>query len=176
MTVELGVTFDAVRTAKLIRAMRRGLNTSDLLTVISLKHFDFIIRNFDAKGNLIEPWAPLSANTIFVRSTARVGVVNPLADTGAMRQSLVMKPPVGNSVIVKFNDEKAKWHHFGTDPYVIRPKDSAGLLTFRVVGGRVVASVVNHPGLPARKLIPSQSKAEDIAEEALENIINEIVE
>ena len=48
------------------------------------------------------------------------------------------------------NRPPAKWHHFGTDPYTIKPKDKAAL---NWPGGPGPRSVVNHPGLPARPII-----------------------
>lgn len=48
------------------------------------------------------------------------------------------------------NRDTAKWHHFGTDPYVIKPKDKEALAW---PGGPGPRSVVNHPGLPARPII-----------------------
>lgn len=56
---------------------------------------------------------------------------------------------VQNDVLrLGFSDEKAPWHHFGTQPYTITPKKAKAL----AFAGLVVKRV-NHPGLPARPLI-----------------------
>lgn len=46
------------------------------------------------------------------------------------------------------NAELATWHHDGTDPYTIKPKNGKALK----VGDRFY-SKVSHPGLPSRKLL-----------------------
>lgn len=61
----------------------------------------------------------------------------------------------GDELKLGFDDEKAKWHHFGTgtygprgSSYEIRPKVKKALAF-----GGLVRSRVTHPGIPSRPLI-----------------------
>lgn len=54
----------------------------------------------------------------------------------------------------------AEWHQDGTKPYTIRPR-RARMLRFVTTHGVVKASVVHHPGLPARPFILMQKEDVD---------------
>ena len=54
----------------------------------------------------------------------------------------------GNVLTLAFGNEKAKWHHKGTEPYTIRPKKGKAL---KFAG--MYRKKVDHSGLPARPLL-----------------------
>lgn len=54
----------------------------------------------------------------------------------------------GGELKLGFSDQKAKWHHYGTSPYVITAVKARALAFNGMFRKRV-----NHPGLPARRLV-----------------------
>ena len=86
------------------------------------------------------PWHPLSALTQATKKSNRI-----LYEHGDMLGSL--HPSVnGNVLTLAFGNEKAKWHHKGTEPYTIRPKKGKALKFAGIYR-------IDHPGLPARPLL-----------------------
>jgi phage gpG-like protein len=80
-------------------------------------------------------------------ATARAEGRQTLIKDGRLRQSF--HPEVsGTTVLIGSDDIKAGWHHSGTDPYTIEPKDKKALHF-----GNVFAKKVNHPGLTARPVL-----------------------
>lgn len=137
---------------------------------------NWVTKNFRQEGRLAGGWKPLKAGTLAGR---RTGAGRILQDTGLLRASFLPfwdaeKGGVGSA------DKRAEWHHEGTRPYVIRPKKRDGLLTFvvadsvgvktrRFKSGRTVSvpfakgsfisvKQVNHPGLPKRRLLPTEAE------------------
>ena len=134
---------------------------------------NWINKNFQTEGRLAGGWAPLKPGTLAGRR-GRSGRI--LQDTGELRNSFVPRwtsehASVGSPL------QKALWHEKGTRPYVIRPKKPGGVLVFESGGeikvktktlasGRkidipsvtgttkVFVRQVNHPGLPARRMLP----------------------
>jgi len=96
------------------------------------------------------PWEPLADGS------GRT----PLLDTGRMRDEIF--PTSGEDwVEISAAAKQARWHQFGTDPYVILAKPGKalswlGLPTRTNKAGKTVPGAVkkvNHPGLPARPFI-----------------------
>ncbi len=54
----------------------------------------------------------------------------------------------GSELKLGFSDQKAKWHHYGTSPYVISAVKARALSFNGMFRKRV-----KHPGLPSRKLV-----------------------
>ncbi len=117
-------------------------------------------------------WKELSPLTIAQGN--RIG--GPLKKTGRMLRSFNYQVD-SNFLILGFDGERdgklAGWHNFGTDPYMIVPKNKtvlnfAGIFTKRV----------NHPGLPKRELIgfPDSDKSlvEDVTSDHLTRILNRV--
>src|SRR5712692_8448038 len=131
------------------------------LTLVGQRLLAWVNENFIQHGAEV-PWKPLSQNTIAGRRGGGIGA-QPLRDTGRMAMSFVSEVGPG-TVAVGTADEKAVWHHFGTQPYTIRPKTRKGVLRFAVAGkGFIYRRFVHHPGLPARPLLPSPLLAEQLA-------------
>ena len=149
-----------------IRRFRRVFNERAFLRIVGARHLRFIDDNFRAQG-LERAWRPLAAST---RANPRRGVgAQILRDTGRLAQSFVTRLR-GRSVEVGTNVEYAVFHEEGTRPYVIRPTRAKALRFFGPEGVRFARSV-RHPGLPVRKLLPTQRTAEDLAGASIEATI-----
>ena len=138
----------------------KAMDTKIILRGIGQRHLAWINENF-RKGGAERKWAPLSANTIAGRRLGGSGGTQPLRDTGRLAQSFTSNVTV-SQVDVGTVDKKAQWHQEGTDPFTIRPR-GARALRFMTTQGITFAHEVNHPGLPARPLIPSRVLGEKLA-------------
>jgi phage gpG-like protein len=116
-------------------------------------------------------WEPLKESS---KLDKRKG--GPLNKTYEMLQSFNYQVD-NNSVLLGFdgarNAQLAYWHHTGTDPYVIKPKNGKALK----FGDHLVAKV-NHPGLPARELVgyseSDQRLVDDVANDYLLAVLNRV--
>lgn len=155
------------------RALIKGLaeakiDKTQMLSAVGLRILRWVDDNFKREGIEIK-WKPLSPNTVAGR---RKGSSKILQDTGRLKNSFSFElQPGGGSVRVGTNLEYAKYHHYGTRPYTIRPV-RARVLAFAIGGGMAFARQVNHPGLPSRPLIPSVKTAARLAKETIEAAIN----
>jgi phage gpG-like protein len=75
-------------------------------------------------------WKPLSPNTIAQR---RQGSSLALRDRGQLQQSMQTAYD-GTAANLYSRDKRSAWHHYGTGPYIIRPKNGK-FLAFQVAGG-----------------------------------------
>lgn len=173
-----GVIIDARNLFTKIRHLQQGARPEPYLRAIGLRIMGWVDQNFRAQG-LEQPWPPLSPNTIVNRRKGGAGA-RTLQDTGRLKMSWTRaggNPRIlgGHTVQVASNIKYAKWHEFGTGPYVIRPKKPGGRLVFRTAGGMVFAREVNHPGLPKRQMAPSERTARRLARETLQAAIDKMV-
>lgn len=92
-------------------------------------------------------WKPLSPLTL---QEKRKG--GPLNKSGRMLESFKRRGVISNTVTLGFDgtteSQRAAWHHSGTRPYEIKPKNAKALAFAGIVTKRV-----HHPGLPSRKLV-----------------------
>lgn len=115
-------------------------------------------------------WPQLKPSTVEQRGSA-----HPILQgiTRAMARSFL--PDSGKDFAqIGSNDPKVRWHFYGTDPYIIKPKNKKALK----FGGRY-AKKVNHPGLPARPMLPVEPSGELIpsaAESLLDILANYVLE
>lgn len=78
----------------------------------------FIDQTFVAGGR--PKWAPLKPSTLAGRRGGKkASNSKPLQDNGRLRASFEVKALTDNRVEVGSDDERAIWHHFGTNPYDI---------------------------------------------------------
>ncbi|MBB2776191.1 UNVERIFIED_ORG: phage gpG-like protein [Comamonas terrigena] len=79
----------------------------------------------------------------------------------------------GDQLKLGFSDHKAKWHHYGTGPYVITAVKARALAFNGMYRKRV-----RHPGLPARRLVgfPDADKqlVADVVDDHLKLILNRV--
>ena len=141
------------------------------LTLIGQDTLRWVDKNFKQEGTE-KKWKPMSKNTRAARRGGGGGA-RLLRDSGRLAQSFVSKVNLAAThVDVGSADKKAKWHHKGTRAYVISPKNKK-VLKFKVAagfnfgsgafkGGFAFAKRINHPGLAARPLLPSDKLGERI--------------
>ena len=152
-------------------------NRAELHMRYGVQALNWVDRNFRAQGGLLAtgPWAKLRPNTVAAR---RRGSSLVLQDTGQLRQSFQMNFN-NEEVVVGSGDPKALWHQAGTHPYVIRPKNAKTLAFIVAQGGNkaplnfsstttrktfkkgtnlAFAKEVHHPGLPPRRMLPTEQE------------------
>lgn len=179
MTVgtQINLRVEMAQAQRALSKLKKTLNKREYLKLVGTQLLRWVNENFKAEG-LEKKWAPLSPNTIIGRRKEGRGA-KILQDTGGLRKSFIDKvSKQGQWVAVGTQDKKAQWHHFGTKPYIIKPRTKK-MLRFPVTavdGGKgfAFARQVNHPGLPARPLVPSESRGREIAVEELKNYIKVI--
>jgi len=161
-----------------------------------IQALNWINRNFQIEGGLLSsgPWAKLKPNTIAGR---RKGSSKILQDTGQMRQGFTMQFS-DQQVAVGTAIEVAKFHEKGTAPYTIKPV-RAKALAFAIAegGARVTQAVamqsarsgsgrfrkgqqlafakeVHHPGLPPRRMLPTEPELMPQLLRTTINFLNEL--
>lgn len=108
-------------------------------------------------------WKRLAANTV-----ADKGHSSPLIRSGKLAGSFKSRV-FGNRVVIGTNDSKAPFHEYGTKRHVITARGR--LLRFKTVDGPVAAHSVNHPGNPARPMLPDESTARKLATNVLDKMV-----
>jgi phage gpG-like protein len=160
------VVIDARMAFAKLQVVKANIKQDVLLNAIGMRLIGWTMRNFQQEG-IERKWKPLSANTVAQR---RKGSSKPLQNTGHLRASWTTSagnPKVlGDTVSVTSNVKYAPFHEFGTKPYVIKPKTKK-MLAFKTAGGMRFAKKVNHPGLPQRKMAPSEVMARKLALEVV---------
>lgn len=155
-----------------IELLKGSLNPKQFTRAIGLAFVRWVDQNFKKQGTE-RPWASLKPNTIAGRRKGRgSGSAQILQDTGRLKQSFAVLKDDGSSVTVGTNLLYAKFHHYGTQPYVIEPK-AKRVLRFMTPNGFKFSRKVNHPGLPSRPLIPSDALARTIAVTRINALIDE---
>lgn len=160
------ITVDLSQLKAKIEVILTRLDEANLLDLIGQDHLAWIDKNFRDEGTE-RRWAPLSPNTI-----AQRGAGKPLQDTGRLRQSFTAQVS-GNEVSVGTRNKIAPFHQYGTSPYSIKPRQG-GALRFKTANGMVFTKDVNHPGLPARSMLPTKAVAEQVAVRSVEAIVDMI--
>lgn len=157
-----------------------ALQPSVLLKLIGLRLTGFMTDRFENDGANTEfnlpAWEPLKPSTISMR---RSGSSRPLQDSGRLRMSYLAQPETDNSTYVEVgsNMEYASYHEDSTGPYVITAKTKRGLAAQLASGGWVrFGKKVNHPGLPARPVLPSVQNAEQMMLEEYEEVLRTAIE
>lgn len=158
----------------------RDFSEKSYLKLVHLRFLSWVDENFRKHGS-DRKWKPLSPNTIAGRRKQGRGGVQPLRDTGRMAQSFTAGSRIEfaqGQVRIGTPDPKAEWHHFGTAPHTINPRNRK-VLRFVVAGAGgaefVFRKQVHHPGLPARPLLPTESTARRILGEVLDGYVKALI-
>lgn len=163
-----------------------GSGTTALHARYAIIASQWIDRNFQQQGGLAGGWRALSPNTIIGR---RKGSSVILQDTGLLRASFTPQWD-DQKAVVGSADKRSLWHEKGTRPYTIAPRRRIFLAfphaegtplkkaTFFPSAERTFAKgtpfvftkgPIQHPGLPARRLLPRQT---DLLPALLKTTIN----
>lgn len=152
-----------------------ALVPSSLLKLIGVHFTGFMTRRFSDDGASEEfglpAWEPLKPSTIAMR---RKQSSRPLQDTGRLRQTYLAQPQTDNNTYVEIgsNQPYASWHDDGTKPYEIHAKNGRMLAAKLATGGWIrFGKVVNHPGVPQRKVLPTVTQAEVMMLEEFESML-----
>lgn len=155
------VEVDARKALQKLARLSKAMEPSDLLDAIGQSQLNWVNKNF-RKAGIEQKWPPLSENTVAAHRRGRgAGTAQPLRDSGRLAQSFIRRV-TGDEVAVGTENKIAEYHHFGTGPFIIRPK-KAKKLRFKTAKGMVFAKEVRHPGLPKRPLLPTKETAARMA-------------
>lgn len=140
MTIRLDVQDKALR-QRVSALLRKLTDPSPLMAGIAQELLTQTEERFAEEG---PGWPQLAPSTAEQRGSA-----HPILQvTGALARSFL--PSSGKDFAqISSNDPRAPWHFYGTAPYVIRPRNKKALAF-----GNVLTKKVNHPGLPARPMLP----------------------
>lgn len=178
--VTINVTNIALR-AKLDR-LHAAIGPRPILKVIGLRLLSYVDQSFKTHGR--GTWRPLAPLTLAMRTR---GGDQPLQDTGRYKQSFVSETggpgrdyqtddrtfvEVGSNVKTPSGIPLGKIHEFGTGPFVIRVKQAKSL-SARLRSGAWVnfGKEVQHPGIPARPVLPTAATAERLVTETVEEML-----
>ena len=191
---KITVSVDISKAAAMLNAVSIAMKPKTYLKQVGQDLLKWVNDNFKGQG-IETKWAPLSPNTLAARRMmGRGGQI--LMDSRDMSKSFTSVVDE-SSVAVGTQDQKALWHEKGTSPYFI-PVGAKGFLAFKTArlqstglgpyrgkarskgeilkrGWTYTRKGVNHPGLAARPMLPSESKGRDLAMKTLDAYINKIV-
>lgn len=185
----LRIDLDVLKPRAMLERVKQALGPRLLLKVIGERFRNYIAESFDTHGR--GRWRPLAWSTVAQRTG---GVGNPLVDTARYRNSFVAETDGQNWVEVGSNLKTvggiplAPIHEHGTGPYTIEVKSKQtlaaplgsviGFINSRKMSGTSKAPgfvafgpKVNHPGVPARPVLPDQQTAERLAAEVLDDAL-----
>jgi phage gpG-like protein len=150
--------------------IRRGSNMAPLMADIGELLTESTQRRFDTGvGPDGVAWLPLSQKTLLShidktkgnytkkgqlssKGAGRVMARKPLVNSGRMRDDI--SPRSGADFVeIAAHAKQARWHQFGTSPYIIEPKGKKALAFIGGDGEKIALRRVHHPGLPARPFL-----------------------
>jgi phage gpG-like protein len=146
-------TVDISRMRKRLGKLKVSMAPGVVLRVIGARLEGFVDESFKTRGR--GSWRPLAASTI------ATGGQNPLQRTGRLKQSYVTTTDGQTFVQIGSKLPIAAVHEFGTGPYTIRVRNATVLAARKVTGDYAFfGKEVNHPGVPARPVLPTKDQAE----------------
>lgn len=157
----LNHTLSAVRRALENKQELLGSVGESLLRVNHERH----LKELDPDGM---KWKALSSLSKFDKRNGGI-----LHKSGRMLNSLKHEAK-GDTLRIFFDgyedSKRAAWHHSGTKPYVIKPKNKPVLAFAGIVTKRV-----NHPGLPSRKLVGFPDSDRQLTHHVVEDYLTTIL-
>lgn len=193
-TVTINVTTLAAR--EKIDRLAKAIGPGPILKVIGMRLLSYVDESFKTHGR--GQWRPLAWSTVAMR---RQGSSEPLQDTGRYKMSFVSETggpgkdyetdgktfvEVGSNVKTPSGLSLGKIHEFGTKPFVIEVKNAkvlagkvgSGVSIFGLggkhqkLGWLIFGTKVNHPGIPARPVLPTQATAERLVVETVTEMLD----
>ena len=170
----MNIVVNTVRGEQRIRAVGEAITGPVLLKLIGLRLASFVDESFRTRGR--GRWRPLAPGTLELR---RHGGDVPLQDTGRYKMSFVTETDnatyveVGSNLKVPGGAPLAAIHEFGTAPYVIRVKRAKILAAKfpRRAGFAFFGKEVNHPGIPARLVLPTVAETIQLVTTTVEAVV-----
>lgn len=168
---DVSIDVDILRLQQKFKRLQTLWSEQALLKGIGLKQLQFVILNIKEAGKE-EAWQQMSPLTIFarpVRSSNRHFSSNFARE---LQQSFTSRV-TGNEVAVGTAQRFAPFHHFGTGPRDIVPRNRR-FLRFNTPSGFVFTKRVRNHAIPARPLLPSRELAKRIGVEFIESVAEKI--
>ena len=172
LTIQIVSVAGQGQVAKLLRV----LGPRTILSVIGARFLSHVDRQFRTRGE--GAWAPLSPLTLMLR---KHGGDAPLQDTGHYKQSFVQETDDQTYVEVGTNMRVngvslGMIHEFGTGPYTIRVRRAKVLAAQTRAGPWLFfGKEVQHPGIPARPVLPNQQTADRLVVETVDAMFEQAV-
>ena len=192
MSAGTTVSIESAVLAKQVQKLAEITTPATVLKVIGLRLMAWVDESFKTRGRGL--WAPLAWSTLALRQR---GGDQPLQDTGRYRQSFVSETDqstyveVGSSLKTPSGLVLAAIHENGTRPFTIRVRTAKvlaarygsgaggaaqssplGLINSRRTSGwAIFGKEVQHPGIPARPVLPNQPQAEQLVKTTVEDMI-----
>lgn len=166
--------------AKLTRLLK-AVEPRTLLDLIGGRLLSYVDESFRTRGR--GHWAALSPLTLLLR---KHGGDMPLRDTGEYAQSYTkaggaLKTDQRTYVEVGSNRKTASGiplaniHEYGTGPYTIRVRQARVLAAKTRAGAWLFfGKEVQHPGIPARPVLPTKAVAERLVQDVVDGMLKKI--
>lgn len=160
---------------KFFRLISDAIKPQVILTTIGGRFLSYVDESFRTRGR--GRWAALSPLTLLLR---KHGGDAPLQDTGRYKQSFVQETDNRTFVEVGTNLKTqglslGKIHEFGTGPYTIRVKRAKVLAAQTRAGAWIFfGKEVDHPGIPARPVLPTKAVAEHLVQQVLDGLLSRV--
>ena len=149
-----------------LRSVSKSLDQKQALTAIGRAVQKWIELGFLSNGH--GKWERLAPNTV-----AKKGHSRPLVDTGKMQGSIKSRV-FNNHVRIGTFVAHAPFHEFGTRRHLIESR-GARFMRFRTTTGPAFAKSVDHPGNPARPMLPDEATATKLAVDVVNKIVKAAV-
>lgn len=164
---------------KKIKLLRDNLSPTAILKVMALRMVAYVTESFETQGR--GKWKPLAQSTLMTR---RRGGAMALQDTGEYRKSWTGQPggpnvkTDGTSYVTVGTEMQplADWMEYGTKRFVINTSKRTLAARLRGGGYLVFGKSVNHPGVPARPVLPKETEARRILKETLDAMVQKVIE
>jgi phage gpG-like protein len=167
---------DTASGEKFYRLVSDSIAPRTILTVIGARFMSFVDESFRTGGR--GSWPALSPLTLLLR---KHGGSAPLQDSGRYKQSYVQETDgqtfveVGTNLKTPEGNLLGAIHEFGTGPYTIRTKRAKVLAAQTRAGGWLFfGKQVDHPGVPARPVLPTKAVADRLAQETIDAMLSRV--
>lgn len=172
------ISLDSIIGQRKLEKLKAGIRPDIITSAIGGRLMSYVGESFDTRGR--GEWAALSPLTLLLRQ--RGGDV-PLQDIGKYKQSFVQETDnatyveVGTNIKTDTGISLGKIHEFGTGPYTIRVRRAKGLAAKTRSGQWLhFGKEVNHPGIPARPVLPTKEVGERLVREVVEGMLQKLAD
>lgn len=173
--IKIENTVGGDKVARLLRAME----PRTMLDAIGNRFLGYIDESFRTRGR--GRWAPLAASTLELRQH---GGDAPLQDTGKYKQSFTPARTDGQTYVEVGSNRKTpsgipliNIHEFGTGPFTIGVRTAKVLAARTRAGGWMIfGKTVNHPGIPARPVLPDERTAEKLVQDTTDALLQRAID
>lgn len=170
--ISVDTTAGQAKIERLLKAVEPGT----ILNLIGARLTSYVDESFRTRGR--GQWQPLAPLTLELRK--RGGDV-PLQDTGRYKASYVTETDgqtfveVGTNLKTASGISLGRIHEFGIGPYTIRVR-RAKVLAAQLRSGTWMffGKEIQHPGIPARPVLPSKVVVEKLIQETIDGMLSRI--